>query len=287
MYQSSRIQDFFTTELPAFASSLTTSTDFGVFVHFFYLFLLVLLIVKEVIYFVQVGSDMFRIVYSVILVFITLFLLETFGFLADMLWGVSEGLRETVQEAATGEPNSLALGDYLNRSSDSMSTEPVSIFGAFSDWVKGLFFYGMVLILRAVAWVASQWALIGYSFSLIVGPVFIPMLLLDTTRPMFNGFIQLFFSFLIYNFFIGAVLSMIVLFFKYVIFGVSATDWSVSGIFLSLTESVDVSVYLALFVLFLLSLSALASAVAGAGVSAAQAGLKAMLIASRIRFGGK
>lgn len=287
MYQSTRIQDFFTTELPAFASSLVTSTEFGVFVHFFYLFLLVLLIVKEVLYFVQFGSDMFRIVYSLILVFLTLFLLESFIFLADMLWSVSEGLRESVQEAATGEPSSLALGDYLNRSSNAMSTESVSLFSAIGDWIKGLFFNLMVLILRAVAWVGSQWALIGYSFSLIVGPVFIPMLLLDTTRPMFNGFMQLFFSFLIYNFFIGAVLSMIILFFKYVIFGVPSTDWSVSGVTLSMTEGVDVAIYMALFVLFLLSLSALASSVAGAGVSATQAGLKGLLIASKVKFGGK
>jgi len=285
MYQESRIADFFTTEVPNFAASLATDTDYGWFVHALFVLFVFILVVKEMTHFVRVGADTMRIVSMVVLVFVVLLFLESFTFLTSMAWEASVGLREAVQNAATGEPSSLALGDYLDRSVNSLETEDISIWDSVVDWLAALMFSFITMILKAVIWVGSQWALLGYSFCVIVGPLFIPLLLLETTRPMFNGFLQLFFGFLIYNFFVGVVLSLVVLFFKYVIYGVPATDWSISGIALTLSECVDMAVYLLLFVLLTLSITTLSSTVAGAGVSATQGAAKLAMMTLRMRLG--
>ncbi|EVT82339.1 hypothetical protein Z046_32890 [Pseudomonas aeruginosa VRFPA09] len=76
----------------------------------------------------------------------------------------------------------------------------------------------IAFLLEAVYWLASMWSELGYGLAKIVGVVFIPFYMLESTRPLFDGWLRFFVGFIILNVILKATMVLSALLVRFTLY---------------------------------------------------------------------
>lgn len=227
--------------------------------------------------FIIKGFSAEKTVNGFLMAFTVALLNETYILWTDGLYYLFSEAAMGIQEAVVGEDSKYFLSTYTTNLLDKLDFVDVGIFdGAYKLF---LFFSFMVLktILAIGIYLAEIWAIWGFSFAQLIGPFFIPFIILPATRPLFDKWFALLLTFCLFTFVFRTIGVLFAIFtnsllgspnYTATIDGVIVlTDWG--------PQFIQIIVYLALGILMLLGAGNISAQLAG-GVGASGMSNKAM-----------
>lgn len=201
---SDTMRDLFENELNGYVTSIMNDTSNGIYQWSWMMFLALsfILIVKEVLVFIADGMNAASHLEAVIYFFVTLFLMGSYSFFTDAIWGIGVGLGNGYQQHLVGNTDNFFLSQWVTKSISAVSMEELSILDSI-DLLRYSIAWGVAVgLLELAVWTASIWTQFGYALAKIVGLIFIPFLLLPATRVLFDNW---------FRFLVGFVVLLIML----------------------------------------------------------------------------
>jgi hypothetical protein len=157
------------------------------------------------------GVQVEEILVTLLMIAGTRILLNNYDSLTSALWGWSEGIAGGIQRAFTGSTNAFFLPGYINNIIEGIKSSEADLFGTVTQILGAVIATLMAFILSMLAFLVNVWALWGYTLAKIVGWVFIPFLLFRRLSMLFDGWLRLFFGFLVYAIIARANLLLVTL----------------------------------------------------------------------------
>ncbi|BES73869.1 hypothetical protein RE428_48870 (plasmid) [Marinobacter nanhaiticus D15-8W] len=201
---SEAMRDSFSNELRNFVVGIMADSTNAVnqWSWMLFLFLAFLLVVREVVVFIANGFTVVSHAEAVIFFFATLAIMGGYSEFTDAIWGVGVGLGNGYQSALVGNTDNFFLSQWVSKSMSAVSLEDISIFDSIKLAIYFVLWHLIAMFLDVVTWIAGVWAHFGYALAKVIGMVFIPFLLLPSTRPLFDGW---------FKFLVGFVVLLIML----------------------------------------------------------------------------
>jgi len=175
-------------------------------------FFSVMIIIWEVTMYSFRGVDFPELFKIFFLIAITNVLMMQFDEMTAALWGWSEAFATGIQVSAIGVEDQFFAPRFIWNWVTSFSwsdAENVLLHPTNTLMMVGLAI--LSFLLSALSFTATAWGLWGYSLAKMVGLMFIPTILFEKLSWLFDGWLRLFFGFLIYNILAKATLMLVVI----------------------------------------------------------------------------
>ena len=170
-----------------------------------------------------------------------------------------------IQESVTGTTSKFFLSTYMRNLWNEIDFISVDIF----DGLYLLFIYALFIILKffllIIVYLTEMWAIWGFSFAQLIGPIFIPFIIFPSTRPLFDKWLALLVSFAVYAFVVRVVGVLFAIFTKSILGSATYTETLDNGITLSGTSPIllPVLVHCVIGICMLLGAGKISVALAG------------------------
>ncbi|MEO8965422.1 MAG: hypothetical protein ABI370_12215 [Gammaproteobacteria bacterium] len=227
--------------------------------------------------------DLFKVIF---LIATTHVLMLQFDTLTTALWGWSEAFATGIQTAAIGIQDQFFAPRFIWNLITSFSWADMG--SLLLHPVNLVLMIGLSLtsfIFSALAFIVSIWGLWGYSLAKMVGLMFIPTILFEKLSWLFDGWLRLFFGFLIYNVLAKAALMLVVI--AMAAYSGLSPSTIPTGVAHQFTEHSYIEI-LSLFVFFLLSIYGLicTGKFAGTIVGGSQVCLNKAITSGAVKLAG-
>ncbi len=173
-----------------------------------------ILVFRTVAMFMFRGLDLTDILVMLLQIFASLIMMNTYEALTRMIWDGFGSIGFAIQNIALGNSDPYFMAIYVHEAFAMVDLGKVDIFDAMGT----IFWYAIFIVLSAflelMLYVGSSWALWGYSLAKLIGLVFVPFMLLESTRNIFDGWFKLFIGFVIYNMLVRVVMVLFCVFIK-------------------------------------------------------------------------
>lgn len=189
---SDTMRDMFSDDLNGYVTGIMAdpSNPINNWSSMMFLSLAVLLVLREVIIFIFDGVNAASHLEAIVYFFATLAIMNFYGTFTDAIWGVGVGISNGFQEYLVGNTDNFFLSQWIYKSMMAVSLEEVDMFDAMRLIGYAIGWSIVSALLDFVTWIASVWALMGYALAKVLGLFFVPFLLLPSTRPLFDKWIQ-------------------------------------------------------------------------------------------------
>ncbi len=181
-------------------------------------FCFVVLLVTEYSIFVLEGFNALRIVSAFVAVSFTVIFWMGYDTGTSALWGVGVGISQGMQSFVVGNTDNFFFIQWVKVALNSVHLEEMGLWDAIKYWQYSTMWEFVAFILEAVYWLASMWAEFGYALAKILGVIFIPLYMLESTRPMFDGWLRFFLGFVILNVVLRATMVLSALLVKFTLY---------------------------------------------------------------------
>lgn len=172
------------------------------------LFFFIILVLNETMYYIFEGLDYQRILNASVFLFLTLIFFQFYDHGTQALWGIGDGIAGGLQTYLVGNTDNFFLTQWISKSTKAIVLKDLGFF----DGLKATFIlmqWSLVcLLLDLVSWLAALWADFGYALAKVVGICFIPFLMLQSTRNIFDAWFKFFVGFIILNVILRATLIL-------------------------------------------------------------------------------
>lgn len=155
----------------------------------------VLLFFFEIVKFIFKGQDPESHFLAVVWWFITFSLMTGYNSATSAIWGVAVGISNGYQEYLVGNTDNFFLAQWIHKAMAAVSAEDVGAFDTLK--LISYYFSWMVagFLLDLIASLAAMWADFGYALAKVVGFIFVPFMLLQPTRALFDAWFKFFTGF--------------------------------------------------------------------------------------------
>lgn len=188
---SSVFRNTFSTVVNNFVSQITSNSELYNFMLSFMLFLFVLVVVQEIARFMLIGFEPEKIIHTVVMVFVTLFIWGSYTPIIDGLIEVADGIGLKFLKIGVGNTDPFFLFKWINHSLTFMHGSEMS----FWDMTVGDVLYAIAwqiagFILQLCMYFIGSWALWTIALAKILSILFVPMLMHPATRNMFDAWVK-------------------------------------------------------------------------------------------------
>jgi len=190
---------------------ILTDGELAGFVDKEWTFFTVILLLGLIARYAMRGVEIEEILVTLLMIAGTRILLNNYDSLTSALWGWSEGIAGGIQRAFTGSTNPFFLPGYINNVIEGIKSTEADLFGTVAQILGAVAATLMAFILSMLSFFVNVWALWGYTLAKIIGWVFIPFLLFRRRSMLFDGWLRLFFGFLVYAIIARANLLLVTL----------------------------------------------------------------------------
>ena len=223
------------------------------------------------------GEVSLRRMFDVVLTIgITKVLIDFYDPLTTAFWNWSIDFADGIQIAAVGNADLFFLPGFLVGIMKSISFTDFNILtDGLAVIVASIVGLIMTALLAIVSIFTSIWAIWGYAVAKMIGWMFIPTLMFERLEWLFNGWLRLFFGFLIYGVIARVNLILVALVFKSFL-GISISTTGIAPIQVNLEGVPDIiglACFLLIGVVALLSTGRFAMTLAGGGSGSGGGGL--------------
>lgn len=132
--------------------------------------------------------------------FLYAFLNETYLIWTDGMFAFFEEAALGIQEEVVGTTDRFFLSKYWDHMLDRVGFEELDFFSQMSAIINMAFLWICSLVFMILIRISEIWAVWGFLFAQLVGPVFLPFIIHPTTRSLFDKWLGLMLSFCIYAF---------------------------------------------------------------------------------------
>lgn len=162
--------------------------------------LLFLAIFWQVCLFIWKGFDPELMIPFLVGIFVVGILNESYGVWTNGIFDFWDGAGLAIQESVTGTNSRHFLTQYFTHMYARISFQDVGFF----DSIKMLFAGGLFLLVQSILMLAIRfaelWAIWGFNFTLLIGPLFIPFLIHHKTAFLFEKWFMLMLGFSLFSF---------------------------------------------------------------------------------------
>lgn len=132
---------------------------------------------------------------GVFLIMFVKVLMLNFNELSSMIYSTFDSMGAVIQQAVVGDDDVMYLLEYLDVIVGSISLGSIDIFDSIGRIISYAFLYIVIGALNIFIFMMSVWSIYGYTFAKMVGLIFLPFLVLPSTRSYFMGWLRFFLSF--------------------------------------------------------------------------------------------
>lgn len=226
--------------------------------------LLFLAIFWQVCLFIWKGFDPESMIPFLVGIFVVGILNESYGVWTNGIFDFWDGAGLSIQESVTGTNSRHFITQYFTHMYSRISFQDVG----FWDSLTMLFAGGVFLLVQSILMLAIRfaelWAVWGFNFTLLIGPLFIPFLIHHRTAFLFEKWFMLMLGFSIFSF-VVRVMGVIYYIFTQVFLGGAELDRIILLYQLD-NEYWNLLLHATLGVFLIISAGSISSAIAG-GVS--------------------
>ncbi|MYM52975.1 hypothetical protein [Pseudomonas aeruginosa] len=176
------------------------------------------LIVSEATIFVLDGLNTLRLVAAFVSLSITVAFWLGYDYGTSAMWGVGVAISQGMQSFLVGNTDNFFFIQWVKIAFDNVKLEDMGLWDGIKYWQYSTAWEFIAFLLEAVYWLASMWAELGYGLAKIVGVVFIPFYMLDSTRPFFDGWLRFFVGFIILNVILKATMVLSALLVRFTLY---------------------------------------------------------------------
>jgi len=156
------------------------------------------------------GIDFVSVFKILFLILMTRALMNQYDLLTDALWDWSDSFAGGLQRSVFGEANVFWLAKYIWNISTGFSFHVSSLLHP-SVFFAQLSASVMAFLLALLAVFSTVWSLWGFVLTKMIGFMFLPCLMFKPLSWLFEGWLRLFFGFLLYNVLARANLILVVI----------------------------------------------------------------------------
>ena len=154
-------------------------------------------------------ADVFEVTVFVLLkATVVALLIGYYDELIGLIWGFSDGVAFGIQEVVVDNKDPHFLGEYIYRTWKNSTWPSIGIFDEIEILLRVGFFYLLLMAVKVVVYIGSVWTLWGYALAKIIGVIFIPFLLLEQTKNIFDAWVRFLLGFVFFNILIRTVLCL-------------------------------------------------------------------------------
>ena len=143
--------------------------------------------------------DDYDLVYALVVLILTRTMMVHYDYITSLCWDWSEGLASGMQLAVIGETDPFFLNAFMSDTMSAITYTDVNIFSKAIMYINALIMSLVIMVLAAMSFFNTMWAVYGYALSKMIGWMFIPFVMLERTAFLFEGWLRLFFGFLLYG----------------------------------------------------------------------------------------
>ncbi len=204
--------DSFKSRLDAYVTRVASDSSIRQYVDVLYKFFAFLVFFMFVMDFMGNGYSQERMIMTVLLIAGTKVLMDHYMDLTRIVWGVAEGLAMSFQTLAINNSHNNALVDYFTALLDHIefNSHWWEIFDNARLMLWGIVFTLLAFVFIMAATFATTWALWGYAVAKVIGFIFVPFIMLESTRGFFLGWVRFFMGFCVY--YVLARINLVILF---------------------------------------------------------------------------
>nr|WP_228857517.1 type IV secretion system protein [Pseudomonas syringae]QOQ33609.1 hypothetical protein [Pseudomonas syringae pv. actinidiae] len=195
---SQEMKGIFNNELRDFVDSMMSASDGPVhdFTRIMFLAGSVILFAIEITKFIFMGTRAAESnAQAVLWWFATLAIMESYNPATSAIWNVAVGIANGYQEHLVGNTDNFFLAQWIHKAKGAVNVDEMTIFDTAKLYIYYVSWMVTGSFLDLVASLAAMWADFGYALSKVIGPIFIPFLLLPATRNLFDGWFKFFIGF--------------------------------------------------------------------------------------------
>lgn len=170
--------------------------------------LTVILIATQIATFVVKGFDPIYVVEGFTWLSLTSVLYFSYSSFCAGVWSISIGIGDAMQMALVGNTDDLFMVQWLTKSLSSISLDGADIFDDVGIFMHVALWYLIVLALQVVGWIVGLWGYLGNALCQLIGLMFVPFLMLKSTRDIFDGWLKLFIGFVMLNIVLKATMVL-------------------------------------------------------------------------------
>ncbi|HBO9230286.1 TPA: hypothetical protein L5D69_005895 [Pseudomonas aeruginosa] len=176
------------------------------------------LIVTEATIFVLDGLNTLRLVTAFVSLSITVAFWLGYDYGTSAMWGVGVAISQGMQSFLVGNTDNFFFIQWVKIAFDNVKLEDMGLWDGIKYWQYSTAWEFIAFLLEAVYWLASMWSELGYGLAKIVGVVFIPFYMLESTRPLFDGWLRFFVGFIILNVILKATMVLSALLVRFTLY---------------------------------------------------------------------
>lgn len=176
------------------------------------------LIVSEATIFVLDGLNTLRLVAAFVSLSITVAFWLGYDYGTSAMWGVGVAISQGMQSFLVGNTDNFFFIQWVKIAFDNVKLEDMGLWDGIKYWQYSTAWEFIAFLLEAVYWLASMWSELGYGLAKIVGVVFIPFYMLESTRPLFDGWLRFFVGFIILNVILKATMVLSALLVRFTLY---------------------------------------------------------------------
>ncbi len=176
------------------------------------------LIVTEATIFVLDGLNTLRLVTAFVSLSITVAFWLGYDYGTSAMWGVGVAISQGMQSFLVGNTDNFFFIQWVKIAFDNVKFEDMGIWDGMKFWQYSTAWEIVAFVLEVVYWLASMWSELGYGLAKIVGVVFIPFYMLESTRPLFDGWLRFFVGFIILTVILKATMVLSALLVRFTLY---------------------------------------------------------------------
>lgn len=175
------------------------SNDVNVWSKILLSFLMFLAVFNEIMYYILEKLDWQRIFSTVMFIFVTLALYKGYDYGTQALWNVGQGIAGGLQTYLVGNSDNFFLSQWIFKSTRAVVLKDLGFFDGIKATVILMQWSLVCLLLDLISWLTALWADFGYALAKIIGICFVPFLMIQATRNLFDAWFKFFVGFIILN----------------------------------------------------------------------------------------
>ena len=163
------------------------------------LFLMFVALFFEIVRFIR-EPDFPQHLQTVIWVLLTGIVWANYGHIVDGAWTLSDAIASSIKKAATGSSDPFFLSEFTNRAIGNINYESSGgILTGGMEFIVSIMFWVMGAVFEGIMYLADMWGIWASSVAKVLGVLFVPLMMFEKTRPVFDGWVRFFCGFLILN----------------------------------------------------------------------------------------
>ena len=197
---SDTLSDTFIKNVSTLIDQLTaSSSELGQWSQNLMLFLTFVALFFEIVKFIQQPAFEEHL-QAVIWVILTGILWANYSHVVDNAWNLSNAIAGAIKKTATGSSDPFFLSEFTARAMKNIVMEHSDgLFGSVVGFFISAVFFFLTGVFEAVMYLADMWGIWGSAVAKILGVLFVPLMIFEKTRPVFDGWVRFFCGFLILN----------------------------------------------------------------------------------------